>query len=437
MLFEYCSSIEPVGNRSSFESFLKQLWSKRYFAYAQEYVDDLDLGSDELKVQKQPFLRFDGNDFRTQNFVGFIQFNEQLIEIYPKVFHSTSISKEEILKHIFYWFGYCRKLYFPVIETSLDSLNVDSIPELLIWNFADYCLKTISTQPFNKYETVEESLYVPKGRIDFSAYIKNGLSTGNYHKIDCIHEPFLYDNKLNRGIKYVCRLLLNLSKMKETRSKLEEILFLLDEVEDTPCTSAELETVFLSPMFNEYAPIKEWCKRFLDQQLYSSSSYNSMQWSLLLPMEYVFEDFILGFMKEHFGSYFEIHGQKSDYYLTEENVFQLRHDILLKAGKTCIILDTKYKVREGEIPTDLKKGVSQTDMYQMLSYAYRRGCNKIIMLYPSSAEYVQPDASFKIASDFENKPDIEIQICDIPFWSEHSISDLKGKLISRLQGILK
>jgi 5-methylcytosine-specific restriction enzyme subunit McrC len=439
MLFEYSDNnnlLESHRSRLNLENFLKEIWSKRYFAYAKELEDDLE--PDGLDLRNQPFLCFDGSHYRTQNFVGFIQFEEQLIEIYPKVFKDASLSTEDILKHIFYWFSHCRKLHFPVLETSLDSLTFESLPELLIWNFADYCFKTLSTQPFSRYEVIEEALYIPRGKINFPAYIKNGLGTGNYHKIDCIHEPFLFDNTLNRGIKYVCRLLMNISTMKETRDRIEEILFILDEVEDISCSSTDFNKIILSPMFSDYEPIKEWCKRLLDQQLYSSSSYNSMQWSLLLPMEYVFEDFIFGFIKHHFSSYYKIESQKSNYYLADGNVFQLRHDIFLehRITRDIIIVDTKYKLRQGSDITDKKRGVSQADMYQMLSYAYRRGCEKVIMLYPNSSDQLQEDAVFKIATDFENRSEIEIKICDVPFWSGTSIDELKLKLKNRLSIIL-
>jgi len=447
MLFEFVDNEEPLESlelRRKFENFLKEIWANRYFAYSQEIQED-DAAGNFLNYSKQPFLIFDGVNYRTQNYVGFIQYDKQLIEIYPKVFKQSGIHKDEVLRHIFYWFSYCKKLNFPVLENSLDNLNVNDIPELLIWNFADYCFNTISTQPFRQYETVEEPLNTPKGRINFPAYIKNGLSTGNYQNIDCIYEPFLYDNRLNRAIKYVCRLLLNMAKLAETRNKIEEIIFVLDEVEDEPCNVVELDKIVFNRMYEEYAPIKEWCKRVIEQQLYSSSNYNSFQWSLLLPMEYVFEDFIYGFIKRHFNNHFlEIKDQKSNYYLAKgngEDIFQLRHDILLRrklenGSDETIIIDTKYKVRSIEDLKDKKRGIASSDMYQMVSYAYRRGCKKVILLYPSGVSSTNQGDEYEIKTDFPNMPEIKIYAYEIPFWDVDSYKNIESRLNKELSRIL-
>lgn len=433
VLYEYTDSTVPLKDleqRGRLESYLKEIWSKRYCAYAKELDEDTEPAEEE---RRQPFLRFDGNHFRAQNFVGFIQFEDLLIEIYPKVFRDWDSGKKELmLKHLFFWFSYCRRIHFPVLETNLDKLSSDTIPELLIWNFADYCQKIISEQPFSRYELQEEALQSPRGRIDFSAYIRNGLTSGNHHQIDCVYESFEFDNKLNRAIKYVCRLLITISRMNETRDKLGEIIFILDDVTDEVCSATELDSVILNPIFASYQPIKEWCQRFLEQQLYSDSAYNSMQWSLLLPMEYVFEDFTAGFLKTHFSDHFKIETQRSDLYLTTNHTFQLRHDILLRKinSKVQIIIDTKYKIRSHSDSSDPKKGVAQTDLYQMLAYAYRRGSKKIYLIYPNASEVLKADSSIQIESGFNPTELIDVHVCEIPFW-EKSVANLKLILINR------
>ncbi|MBX0335184.1 hypothetical protein K3G39_18265 [Pontibacter sp. HSC-14F20] len=439
MLFEY-SAFHPLGNlnRKKLEAFLQQVWKGRYVAYAAEFLEE-SATPDEEK-QYQPFLRFDGNEFRTQNFIGFIQQDGETIEIYPKVFKRTpSASKELVLDHIFYWFSYCSKLHFPVLETALDKRDADSLPELLIWHFANYTAEVIATQPYSQYEEVTEVLYSPKGRIDFSAYIRNGITSGNYHHIDCVHEPLLYDNTLNRVIKYVCRLLQNSVNLASTQSLLQQITFLLDEVEDVPCAASDLDTVSLNPLFTEYEPIIEWCKRILNQQLYSSSAYDSLQWSLLLPMEYVFEDFITGFIRKHFGNVYKVHAQKSDlYFSASPRAFQMQHDIFLEHRKTGekIIIDTKYKPRWDLNQADVKQGVAQSDMYQMVSYAYRRGCSNVILLYPNTSEKLADAHTFSIPSG-SGDSSVNVKVCEVPFWSRSDYRKVEKDLRVILDNVLQ
>jgi 5-methylcytosine-specific restriction enzyme subunit McrC len=177
----------------------------------------------------------------------------------------------------------------------------------------------------------------------------------------------------------------------------------------------------------------------LENQIYSHAEYEMKNWSLLLPMEYVFEDFISGFLKEHFSKDFEIESQKSELYLHQNpKTFNLQHDILLtnKKTKEKIIIDTKYKPRWDLKSSDNKKGVSQTDMYQMISYAYRRGTDKVILIYPNTSEKLAEDYVFKIQKSNQNE-EIKIKIVDVPFWSSVDHSEIETNLLIKLDNVLR
>ncbi|MBK6989184.1 MAG: hypothetical protein IPH33_13750 [Bacteroidetes bacterium] len=55
----------------------------------------------------------------------------------------------------------------------------------------------------------------------------------------------------------------------------------------------------------------------------------------------------------------------------------MRNDIYIDE---LLIIDTKYKIRSND--DGLKAGVSQSDLYQMVSYAIRRNCKNVLLLYP-------------------------------------------------------
>src|SRR5690606_12986656 len=242
----------------------------------------------------QPFLQFDGNRIRAKNYVGFVQNGAEVIEIYPKVFKSNASaiqSKELMLKHIFYWFRYCRKWRFPFSQASLDTLETTEFPELIINLIAKQFLDAVSNQPFTMYQELEEAMQTPRGSINFKRYISNSISYGNYHSIECDYEPFLFDNKVNRAIKYCSRLLLNQTKFSENQRILQDVIFILDEVDDLPCSVLDIERISINSFFEEYEMILDSCKLILNQQLYSNNTYDLSQWCLLFPMEYIFEDF--------------------------------------------------------------------------------------------------------------------------------------------------
>lgn len=266
----------------------------------------------------------------------------------------------------------------------------------------------------------------------------NSLTNGNFHMLECDHEPFQYNNRLNQTIKYVARLLKSKAKFPETHNKLSDILFLLDEVDDYPCSSVNLSRINVNPFFSEYNTVIGLCKMVLDQQIYNHAYDEQNHWSLLLPMEYVFEDFIAGFLEVHFSDNWQVKYQKSDMYLTDQKIFQMQHDIFLtskKDPKICIIIDTKYKLR-GNFKADPKKGVSQSDLYQMTSYAFKRGCNNVLLLYPNQNSDCEEKDVFSISS-FSGDQEITVHAAEIPFWSSAGCETITLTLKTSLKSLLE
>ncbi|MGA3014368.1 MAG: hypothetical protein ABSD71_10075 [Bacteroidales bacterium] len=425
-LFEY-GKWEPAENTRGLKQLLQGIWLHGGVFYEEIETEEL---SDK---SYQPFLRFDGGKIRANNYVGFIQNGSELVEIYPKVFREADCQDKSImLRHIFYWFKYCRKWRFPFNQAALDSQHIEEFPELIIHLIANQFFETITNQPLMQYQRIEESMITPKGSINFGRYLNNSLSKGNYHQIECDYEPFLFDNKVNRIIKYCARLLIAQTRFSENMRLLQETIFMLDEVEDLPYNIHDVESITLNSFYNNYEIVLNSCRLIISQQIYSSRNYDISQWCLLFPMEYIFEDFIAGFLECHFSKSWYVKYQKSDEYLSNNpRVFNLQHDIFLtsKDGfKRNIIIDTKYKLRDRNFKQDKKKGIEQSDLYQMVSYAYKRGCNEILLLYPNINETLHDPDTFEINSGFQDNVVVKITAIEVPFWSTQNFSLLSERL---------
>lgn len=431
-LYEYGKQIK-VPDRKGLESYLCSLWREYKHLWPEKTYNSSNTDRDY-----QPFLSFDGDLARANNFIGFINYEGIALEIYPKVFqHMASPNKALMHRHLFYWLRYCKKIKFPFNQSYLDTFEIEQLPELIMYLMARQIHETVNLQPYSAYEEVQEALQTPRGRINFQGYTQR-LSYGSYHQIDCNYEPFIFDNSLNRVIKYCVRILLSHTRLSETQRLLNEIIFLLDEVEDTYCSISLLDSIKINPLYEAYEEVIKSCRMILENQIYSHVEYEMKNWSLLFPMEYVFEDFVAGFIQDHFGRDFKVEPQKSDLYLHHDpKTFNLQHDILLthKVTKEMIIIDTKYKPRSGFSIGDNKKGVSQTDMYQMISYAYRRGTTKVLMIYPNALGCTLDDHSFFIKNSKGNEQ-IEIKVIDVPFWSGQDQKLVHANLFSKLEDTL-
>ncbi|HEX9929500.1 MAG TPA: hypothetical protein VGB02_13260 [Pyrinomonadaceae bacterium] len=435
-MFEY-GQWENISNKDVLKRMLHDMWQRSRFVDSEAETNE-----EEQDSRFQPFLKFDGNQIRANNYVGFIQNQEEVIEIYPKVFKNIPnihLQKELMLRHIFYWFSYCRKWRFPFNQAALDTIEIDQFPELIINLIANQILESVSQQPLTIYQQCEEALQTPRGSINFGRYISSSLSRGHFQSIECDYEPFLFDNKANRIIKYCSRLLLNQTKFHENQRILQEIIFILDEVEDVPCTVNDIEKVTLNSFFEEYSSLLDSCRLILSQQLYSSNAYDLSQWCLLFPMEYIFEDFFAGFLEKNFNQQWKVEYQKSNLYLSNNpRAFQMQHDIFLTSKadpNRKIIVDTKYKLRDQNFKSDPKKGVAQSDLYQMVSYAVKRGCTEVLLIYPNLSEEINAPDKFEIVSGFVGQEKINVTALEIPFWSFMDFKSLDKKLNNKIEQI--
>lgn len=433
-LFEY-DKWEKVENSTSLNNSLKSIWRQRDYADLTEEFDE-----NESDRDYQPFLRFSNNEIRANNYVGFIQTATDLVEIYPKVFRNCPTKdKNDMLRHIFFWFNYCRKWKFPFSQAKLDRFYIDEFPELIINLIANQFLETVSNQPLTMYQPVEESMQTPRGSINFKRYISNSLANGNFQNIECDYEPFLFDNNINRIIKYCSRLLMTQTTFPENLQILQEVVFILDEVDDIPCNSYDVENITLNSFFDKYNKILDSCKLILNQQLYSSNTYDLSQWCLLFPMEYIFEDFVAGFLDDKFSNDWKVEHQKSNEYLSSNpQAFNMQHDIFLtskNSDRRKVIIDTKYKLRPSDFKNDNKKGIAQSDLYQMTSYAFRRGCTDVFLIYPNLTDFINEPDIFEIRSGFNPGDKIKVTAMEIPFWIESylDVTIIETKLESTLK----
>lgn len=445
ILFEY-NSVEytetAFGNKKVLKETLNNVWKnliKKPDGYKYKNYSDTeneepseDLNTEEEK--KQRFITFTDTHIKPNNYIGFIQNGDKLIEIYPKIFYTKeteNFNKNLCLQHIFYWLSYCNWLPARIDNTQQSHKDIDSFPDFLIFYIASLIKKAVSEQPYSCYEEVEEVLYAPKGRINFNSYINNGLSHGNWHQIDCVYEPFMYDNRVNQIIKDVTKRMRNYTKYAENHKLLNDILFVLDEVQDRNCSSDEIDRIKISDFFNEYKDILYWCKLILDQQLFDNTHNNDNTFCFLLPMEKIFEGFVAGMMQECLN--IKVETQNSNAYLITkpENVFQLRTDIEAKINNKEYIIDTKYKIRKCK-KDDEKQGVSQADMYQMIAYSIRKEVTEFILFYPDCKHQMhkhqmQEETTFKVIDEFAKKH-ITIQAINLPIIDKEDIRNIKSKL---------
>ena len=380
-LFEYENKVPLKDDFDGLELFLDDIWKNRE---KNSFYSD----NEEDKIESQRFLQFlhKSKEIKSNKYVGVIHYNGQKINLLPKIFFDptqdcSSNEVHQIQNHILWWLSYCRKIKFPSYQASMGSAQSDFF-EVLIYLFSKYTRELLNSAIYQQYEEVSEELSFIKGRLNVNQYINENISRGNWHKLNCTYDTFVFDNEFNRIIKYVTTLLFNVTSSADNKKNLREILFILDEVSDERATAEQCSRITFNPIFGAFETVRDYCQLFLNNAVSFDYKNDLKLFAFLLPMEYVFEDFIFGFIEKEIPS-INAKSQRSDTYLDEEGVFKLKPDLFLQTSERSLIADTKYKIVYSA-DKDPKKGISQNDLYQMLAYAVRFEVDEIVLFYPNT-----------------------------------------------------
>ena len=411
-LFEYQNKIDIQDSFKGLEGFLDEIWNSRE-------KNSFYSKNENDKIESQRFLQFihKSNELKSNKYVGVIHYEGNKINLLPKIFFDPEkdYSKNEvnqIQNHILWWLSYCRKIKFPNYQASLGSAKSDFF-EVLIYLFSKYTRELLNSSIYQQYEEVNRELSFIKGRLNTNEYINENLSKGKWHKLNCTYDAFVFDNEFNRIIKYVTTLLFNVTSSQDNKKNLREILFILDEVTDERATAEQCSRISFNPMFGEFETVRDYCQLFLTNCISFDYKNDLKLFAFLLPMEYVFEDFIFGFIDKELEKV-TAKAQRSDTYLDEGKAFNLKPDLWLKTDHKSLIADTKYKIVYSD-EKDPKKGISQNDLYQMLAYAVRFEVDEIILFYPNTIKQGQEEETeLKIKDSLADGKEISIRAFQLP-----------------------
>ena len=406
-------------------NWLQENWEQRSVFYEDGEV-----------TSQQQFIDFTGKQgIRTKKYIGTIVFKGEQLNIYPKVFsteiddHDTDeLTQKHLLKNLVKWIEYCNKLEYPFINISSELNDSEDLKELFITLYVGYVRNAIERGFYYQYVDETEDCTSIKGKFDLKDYLMNKIPNGQADKFRCTYSNFEFDNKVNRIIKYTCKLLLNIASKRDQKT-LRTILTRLNEISDVPCTPNDCSHIRLSKMHSHYDIIISMSKMFLLNKMSNYSIDTNESFCFLFPTELLFEGFIGGFMKEVLRSVGgKVHLQESRMSLVEKIIykgetsgatFTMRHDILAEFNGKVFVLDTKYKeITRFEDNPDYKETISneakQGDLYQVLEYARKRDIADVYLLYPMY-RYEEKEDDFPVAVSESPSGDINVHFIRMPF----------------------
>jgi 5-methylcytosine-specific restriction enzyme subunit McrC len=415
------AEIQPLA----LKRYLQQVWQNRHglYQYAEEETPPFAAG--------QPFLHFDEGYIQARNYAGLIHFQGITIYLIPKLFEprlwaNTARPDQPVgffLSHLSFYLSYCRQVRFPLRWQPTDTAPSDWLHHWIRY-FASFTAATLTGQPYLTYQThTDETTYL-RGKLAVQPYLNEQLSRGQWQRLQTEQQPFVLDNLFNQIVKYTAGWLENLADAA-TQGILQEILWLLNDVEPQSRTAADCDAVHLNRLYPNHQEILEMCRFFLAGMGSGDTQTNTRNFAFLVPMERIFEDFVAGFVLRHFPEW-QAECQKSVALgiRTGNRVVQVRPDLWLPFQH--MVWDTKYKPTDTEDMQPLS-----ADLYQMLAYASACQTQNAHLLYASTA----PSASETIRIGPEDRL-VQVHTHALPIVLSHA-TDTFSALTLRLKETLQ
>lgn len=338
-LFEYTSKRFEIGDKDHYDEKNDKL------ILTNKTVEELRKLSEEKRV-----IELKWKEIKALNYVGVIKAGEITIEIFPKFLKRGDKVNEKGLKEIaaknlLKMLEYTQRWKFKEIDYAGLEKVEHSFFEILIYLFAKNLLSLLKVKQNYEYVRRREELRFVRGRIDFARY----TNPARLHIIPCIHYERSMDNLINRTLKYTCYLLSRMAKSSENYRLLRRILEILDGVTLTPVTLQEIDRITFNRLNIDFKPFIDICRLILERSTLTLQASKIETFSLMIPMENLFEEFIAGVIREEnlhrtvFGENAELLIQRGIGYLAEKDgrkLFKMIPDIIIKAdNETKLIID--------------------------------------------------------------------------------------------------
>lgn len=337
---------------------------------------------------------------RARNLVGVVQVPGLQVEILPKIdadfdahgpFDADATRRRMAQSNLLFMLAYARQVR--MLDVDLSSLRLQAMPLLdtLVALFTDRLADELKRGMDHGYVHEEACLGVLRGKLLFTRQVRQqAVNAARFH---VRYDEYIADTWMNRLLKVGCCVLSRSVSSATLRRRLLDLLNTLSAVTDVTGAPEQFQRIQWNRNNERMRPCIDFVRLVLAHRSPAPARGRSETFSLLFPMDSLFEEFVARFIVRHSGELgiprnrvrVQATGSRRWLLRDEQSAgeFRLKPDILIldAAGQPSCIVDTKWKRLS---PEDPHQGVSQADLYQLHAYARRFECARNVLLFPTS-----------------------------------------------------
>ena len=331
---------------------------------------------------------------RARGVVGVIATPDCQLEILPKIEGGgeTNVSDAMLRARLIHMLAVTHDLPIEAGPMTQLGWQHDTVLELLIRLFCAKLTDAVRHGMPRRYLEHQDDLPALRGRLD----VPRQFSTlaVSPQKLACRFDALSPDIALNQVMRAAVSKLSRLTGAPDNQRALRELGFVYSGVTDVPPNALRWDQIILNRTNQRWQDLLTLARLFLFDRHQQTSAGATDGYALLFEMNVLFEQYVERILSRALaGTGFRVSsqgGHRDCLYEGDTGRFRTRPDLIIRRDdRIALIIDTKWKRMTPRID-DPKQGVSQADVYQLMTYGRLYDCPDVMLLYPHHGD-LPPD----------------------------------------------
>lgn len=351
-----------------------------------------------------------------KQFCGVVQLQDVTLEILPKIYGKESdpgSSRQALIRML------QKARLLPNHKIGQANINVQkhTLLDVFIFHFCDELQQQLIQGKMREYVSHESNLPVIRGRLLLDQQVKVNLV--NKERLYCRFDELSEDVLLNKILRFTLKLILPLCRSNLARQRVSDLFMAFDKISDEAINVDSFQQLNLNRNNMRYSSLIEQCRLFVQGLHPDVLAGGAKAYSLLFDMNRLFETWVASIIRKPANAQgLRLKEQGPRKYLAyrtdaDRNVFQMKPDIALLNynNEVVFIGETKWKLLNIE---EIKLGISQPDLYQVIAYANKYMIKRITIYYPAQ-KGLQDEYNFSIQASHS----CEVNVIPVNILSEN------------------
>ncbi len=327
---------------------------------------------------------------RARGVVGVLAAEGGTLEILPKIDIPVEGGKEEqnaaIRERLVHMLAVALDIRLDIGTLTELNWQRDTLLEIVVRVFTERLADAVRQGMPRRYVDHEDDLPTLQGSLNVIRQFTRHAA--NPSRLACRFDLFSEDIPLNRIMKAAVSRLLRIARNTANQRRLRELAFVYAETTDVQVSALPWDRIIIDRTNKRWQDLFLLARLLLTDRFQTTTAGVSSGFSLLFEMNTLFEEYVGRLVRRALrGTEFQVSLQGGRLYClteteTERGLFQTKPDILIRQGSDVVhVIDTKWK-RLAPRMDDVKQGVSQSDVYQMMAYGQLYQSPRLTLLYP-------------------------------------------------------